>query len=514
MKKIILGLLVCNIPAISLSASRRCTKFTTIETVPYVITEPGKYILCRNVTHVGAGPAITIASSNVELCLFARNITLTNPAATGILVNKGEGEENQICCIKINNDSIENVFVGAQTGSGIHIRNACKVHLDNMFTVNHGNGLLIENSEDIFVEHSNFSSAQQDGARIRGSSIITFEKSTFQDNNTSIFCETSELTGCRDFKISNCSFPNALLGIHLDLRTLEGMLLANSTFSITELTALENYMVLLGTGVPLDNVNTVGIKFCTFSSSLNIQGVINYLGGTGLNIDASMFELSSEDEGSLIRLATGSSAVQVKNCILKTTLNRNGITAQGSSALIQKNIFQDFSFAVRINGANQTTVDQCVMGNGIAAGVQINGGANVDNVISDCLILSCQNDDGDAAGILMPTITSRHNVIKNNIIVNNSEGIILSGSNNTIVNNDVILNRNNGIQLFVTALANSVQRNRSHSNNTTGFIQDGLLVDNEFYYNTAHFNGVQFANIPVVKNPGTPTKEASNIEPA
>ena len=522
MKKIFLGVVVASMALCALEAkkcNKPCTKVTNIESVPYVISEPGKYMLCKDVTYTGTGAAITISSSDVELNLFAHNITLTDPAATGIDIFKGDTPEDRICCIRITNDSIKNTSLDPQTGNGIHIRNACKVQLHNLFTVNHEDGLLIENSQDIMVESCQFYNAQIWGAQVHGSSLVTFEKCTFKDNDTSleitVFMPPDAANiPCQDIKILNCSFPNAFDTTHIDAQAFDGLIIEHTTFSVTANTN-EDMLFLNGS-------NSI-IKCCTFSTDQVIDSILDFR-GSGIIIESCLFESTFLDpiptNDHLINLF-GSLDVLIKGCTITGSATKRGIRSFfASNVLIQDTLIQNCFRGIELEGAFANTIERCIVSNCASSGIFLTNGATA-NVVTDCLITNTSTNITSPAegGIHFEAdFVSTDNVIKNNAVSRNNEGIKVTATNdsNTIFNNDVMGNLRDGIDIN-TALNNSVQHNRAYSNLADGIDQNtGDIDDNEFYFNTAHDNtDNNYENVPVIVNPGdTPTLEGSNIEPS
>ena len=115
---------------------------------PTVITQPGSYVVTRNISSAGSGPAIVIASSNVTLHLAGH--TLSGPGGkqgTGILVDGA---------------SAVNVLGGAITrfGTGVEVRGSTNVRVEGLHIDGEDAGgpppgevgIMVVNSRAVFLE--------------------------------------------------------------------------------------------------------------------------------------------------------------------------------------------------------------------------------------------------------------------------------------------------------------------------------------------------------------------------
>ena len=150
------------------------------------------------------------------------SIKLTKSKATGISV-KNASE------IAIKNDVIKNVSSKNQKGNAIHVSNANKVFLDTIFTENNLNGLLIENSTDVIVLHSQFLNPRNSGASVLASTNVTFDTCVFSGsaNNGLIFSGQNQ-----DCTVIHCEFPNAEF-TNLLVQQINGMVVDTCSFTNT-----------------------------------------------------------------------------------------------------------------------------------------------------------------------------------------------------------------------------------------------------------------------------------------
>ncbi len=184
---------------------------TAIAKLPYTISQAGKYYIPNNLTFTGSGPAITIASDNVSLNFYNNALILTNPGASGILINNAKE-----CTIENGIIQGKNVGLAIQNAAGIHVEttffNSSTVSCQGSHSITfdtvsfEGDGQNVtpalsigQNSEHITVTHATFSNWLN--------SIEAADLSGFQIINTIVQGEGNLLTiGASNVQIQNSTF--------------------------------------------------------------------------------------------------------------------------------------------------------------------------------------------------------------------------------------------------------------------------------------------------------------------
>lgn len=452
--------------------------------IPYIITRSGDYQLEENITYNGSGNALTIQANNVKLSLGNHYINLTNPNATGIYVRN-------IYEFEIESDAIKNTSTQNQNGFGIHIINAQKGLVKNVFTINHLNGLSIESSSDILVKCSRFINAAQAGAFVMTSTNVTFDTCVFAENVYGL-----KLTGSnQDCNINNCDFPSSSLS-NLLVQQINGLFIENCSFTnITGDPAKPN-LVQLGDADPSQVCNDVIIRNCT---------IINRPSHSPLG--------NTAPEGLGIYQGTG---FLVESCVIDID-NTNQDPAADLSGIHISNPGLGLAGTV----ASNVIIRDCLIQGPATDGLYPDVGSS-GVVIEGCLVSGAQKD-----GIFLAGTTA--STVRNNTVVNNgTNGIFLGETsignavNNNVVNNNgfnpilsSLLPLGNGIAIATDSSANTLQHNEVFNNAVNGIDDQG--TGNQIYYNTSYgnlnLNYNAATDIIIVSHPGDPAKAAENIAP-
>lgn len=444
------------------------------EKIPFTIKRPGKYVLSENIKFRGSGSAIIIKADNVQLNLGSFSIFLSNPDATGILVDNASE-------FVISNDSITNKSSNAQNGFGISVVGAQKGLIDNVFTNNHLNGLKIQDSLDIQIKNSEFSNATV-GALVVNSTNIAFNKCVFNAcGNGLMFSGTNQ-----DCSVVNSDFPSATFA-NLLVQQMNGFLVENCSF--TEVGTTPNgksALVQFGDADPAQLCNDVVMRSCTVvnkSANTSPEGIGIYQGAGFL----------------------------VESCVIDTTNIGQDPEADLSGIHISNPGL----------GANGTLASNVIIRNCVVQGPATDGfypdvgSSNV--LIENCLATGAQKD-----GIFLAGTTA--SLVKNNLVTNNGTNGIFLGEesiSNAVLNNTVINNGASSIASSIPPIECGIGIAADSSNNTiqhndvldnTSFGINDLGSGNTVYFNTAFSNPVNYsANITDVSLPGGPAKSAENI---
>ncbi|MDR3550477.1 MAG: right-handed parallel beta-helix repeat-containing protein [Candidatus Babeliales bacterium] len=451
--------------------------------IPFVIKHSGNYQLSEDIVFNGAGSAITINANKVKLFLGTHSITLSDPNGVGIFVNNSSEFE-------IESDKIENISLAPQDGIGICVTDANKGLIKNVFTVNHFNGLLIQNSTDICVESSQFLDAVGGAAFVEGSTNVCFDSCVFANSGYGlIFTGTNQ-----DCSVLNSEFPSSTFS-NLLVQQMNGMMLQNCSFSNVAGDPAKLNLVQFGDALPEQLCNDVIIKNCTI---VNRPAHTPTLGNTA-------------PEGLGIYQGSG---FLVESCVIDID-NTNQDPAADLSGIHISNPGLGTLGTI----ASNVMVRNCVVQGPATDGVYPDVGSS-GVVIDNCLVTGAQKD-----GIFLAGTTA--STVKNCTVVNNGTNGIFLGEvsvGNSVNNNIVDGNGLNpilssippfgsGIGIASDSTTNSIARNELFNNTINGIDDEG--TGNRIFYNTAYANGglnyFAATDTIIMSNPGDPAKSAENI---
>lgn len=241
------------------------TRVITQKDLPALLDRSGDYSLCTDLIY--DGNAITITANNVKLNLN-HSLTLTNAAANGVVVN-GASE------VVIENDHIINTSLNPQTGSGIYLLNATHITIENIYTLQNANGLLVQNSRDVQVVHSRFENAGVAGAQVTGSTNVDFADSVFDGNNLGLFFSATN----QDCSVTKCKFPSSqsqsLFAQQINGMTIDNCLFSNAFLTPAQPGIFQNIVQFGDTDLFFNNVI---IKNSTFVNTTNPNTGVEGLG--------------------------------------------------------------------------------------------------------------------------------------------------------------------------------------------------------------------------------------------
>ncbi len=462
-----------------------CDHVHAIKSVPFVITEPGKYCVKNDLVHTLATPAIIIAADNVTLNFSNHSLTLQNPAAVGIFA-EGQSE------IAIENDKISAVGPISLTGFAIHLISCQKVTIDNILTQNVRRGVFLQACSDATVSNSRFiDSPNPTGATGRGvaatnSTGITVDHCTV--NNVTV---AFQFQICSNVVVNDCKVSNGNGGAQFGPAVVQGPGSNNCVLTNSEFFNMGSVSAFGGHNFLVDN--------CSFHASANnpfnlLQIEFGITSGDNVVIRNSTFT-ALDTAGALGIFAAQSTGLLIENCI--ATVN-----FPDSAAIALGEVDPDFPQLV----VKDAIVRNCIATGGTSRGIYVFGSGNSGITIQDCVA-----ERASIAGI----IVEGSNVVVQNCKVQNNPGnginIEVTAHRNSLIDNVVATNGLHGIQVAPGALNNHVQGNKVFDNGLDGI--SNLGTNTETYYNTSCNNGnVDCGGVtPAQPNNVAPVLTGSNI---
>lgn len=192
-----------------------CARQFKICEVPVVIDQPGKWFVCEDLCYDGTGTAILITANNVTLDFLNHDLVLS-ASATGI-------EAQNVRELVIKNDLISTPTVSEQSAStAIYLTGCEKVRLENIFTANTFEGLLLDNNcVDItvhnchFKNHTGGSTGNGSAVDDNGSSSLSFDQCIFEGTTGAgvIPALMTFFASSTNVRFSSSQFSNADIGI-------------------------------------------------------------------------------------------------------------------------------------------------------------------------------------------------------------------------------------------------------------------------------------------------------------
>ena len=417
------------------SLDTNCAPSIAIDSVPYVITESGKYCVTEDLIYSGDSVAITVNADNVSINFANHSLSLTNTDAVGIEVQGNE--------FLLENDKISGPTGGTADNAAIFLNGVNKATLRNIYTQNTTHGVMMTNASDVIIENSLFQnhSGLEDedvtplggGVWMELSTNVSIDSCTFE-GITAVTVEGQTANGVFIFEsinvsITNSSFSDWLIAINVysainlkienclaiasqysdeslvqlgntfsDVLYVEDVVIRNSTFfQPYDVPGFDGLLLYQGSGCLLENVvvNTISGLFDGYApAGIHIGCSVNGECDPGVAFD----NVYAQD-----CLVTGQnySGLYVEEG-RNITFNRSQFTQA-----TQANVFFDAA-------AQNCIISNSVMGNAVGAGygVYIHAGAT-ENAIIDSEIAN------NGAGGVIVAGTAADNFIRGNRIFEN-----------------------------------------------------------------------------------------------
>ncbi|MBA3954333.1 right-handed parallel beta-helix repeat-containing protein [Candidatus Dependentiae bacterium] len=550
-----------------------CDAITPIRSVPFTITESGKYCLAQDVTYTGSDAAITIAASNVNLNLANHNIILPEGSTATAIAMDGVNE------VTIENDSLRAAnptSIEETETTGIRIANSTDITVKNVNIDNLNTGIFITNSRGLRVLRSYFHNITFRAVDAFSSDDIAIEDSkfvndlAFTDAGTAgvRFNSTSgklDTPSCRNIRISDCQFSGTSLGGPIQLRFVDGALVENTTVSVDN--EIFNANLLQGgspntgaTGTDLDNAltaNSIIIRNSSFKSQNVANGTdgIVLAAGSGALIENVVVDVNSPQDptgnppylnGALHISASDQPCLTVSGVDVPVCGNPNAVY---SNVRVSNSSFRNQGFygVIISSGTRNVVIEECIISRN-NRGIRIVGSTFVT-------LKNSSIEDNTTNGVLLsaslPSLpisdnpnqtflsSSNNTIVDNRVSGNGGEGIFVTGvlfpagsteqqpqgtsataNANVIEHNIVTSNKLNGIRLGANTSNNSVRENlvigHLFSAAAVGILNQGpasgAFAGNEFTYNEAHSNITNYsAGIAAIVVQGDPALAGQNI---
>jgi len=422
--------------------------------IPYVITRPGKYVLKEDIYYKGSQNAITIAANDVKLDLRNFSITLKNSTATGILVSN-------VSEIVIMSDAIINISNSSQTGYGIHLVDANKVLLSNIFTENHFDGLFIENSTDVTILKSQFLNPVNAGAAVSASTNVIFNGCVFagSSNNGLLFSGTNQ-----DCTLINSDFPDAQFS-NLLVQQINGMSVENCSFTNNGGDPGKANLVQFGdVNTPDQIVNDLIFKNCTIVNRPSAGGNtapegLGLYNVSGALVDSCIVDIDNtgqpqEIDLSSIHIGNGTGVQIGTNIIIRNTISKGPAT---------DGYYPDI-------GSTNIVIDTCLASNALKDGIFLAGTSA--SVVQNCTVVN-----NGTNGIFLGEVSSDNAVI-NNVVIQNGFNII------TPITDPSLPPTGTGIGIASDSFSNLIQNNQVFDNAVMNIQDNGIgnmLIDNTVF---------------------------------
>ncbi|MBS0636558.1 MAG: right-handed parallel beta-helix repeat-containing protein [Verrucomicrobia bacterium] len=405
-----------------------CAQDTPIDMVPVTLTKPGKYCVTKELVYRGSGDAITIAASNVTINFKNHDLSLRNPAATGIFAGN-------VSEITILNDKIALVTGPAtDTSAAILFDTVTKGRIDNVFTENTFIGVHIMGSNDVALKNSHHkdhtssfssSSLTPTAVRVFNSTAVAIDGIAVEGNSGIVnpYSTTGiEFNGgCRGCSLTNSKIIESdgpLLAFEIDGLQIENCLFSNSAGS----SPIGASTIQLGNSDgPANDINIANSSFINEFGGPNVIGLW-LLSGSGCTIDNCIVDTITSEGGSAAVYVGFINASTYSNAVIRNS------TVQNQN-----------DFGILLDHASNFIVENCKIIDSQVANIKLNDA-------TQCTISNCVSSGSEGYGIQLTNLAST-NAILANVVNANRNGISIASDalNNHLQDNKVFDNSGNGI---------------------------------------------------------------------
>lgn len=442
-----------------------CNAPIAINYVPFVINEPGKYCVTKDLVYSGSAAAITVNASNVTINFHNHSLTLNNSAAIGVLAQN-------VSEFTLENDVIQGAALyKTATSAAVSLIDVEKATLSNIYTLNTTKGVRLENCTDVLIENSllraheglvlpapgiiSSVSPQTIGAGIWvfASTHIVVDGCTLEGADLSSPLATGEASNAilvegpsSDLIIRNATFSNWLSTMTLNQVT--GVLIENCMAEASSLSTSN----LLELGSMSSQANDIIIRNATFRQETAVPGFdgLLFLNGSGCLMENVVIDVTTENDTDVSPYYPGAihvgcavnghvsctpmlaySDILAKNCIVKGENQYGLLVENGSDITFTDSQFTDASLAnifldgaVDVNHISIFGAHGCIIKNstissatGSGNGILINAGADTNAIVR------CDVSDNSQNGIVVSQYAHKTQLIGNSVFDNVGIGI-------------------------------------------------------------------------------------------
>ena len=439
-----------------------CLETFKICEVPAVISQPGKWFVCKDLTYTGTGAAIIIAANNVTLDFNEHDLTLTQDGSVGVLAQ-------DVREIVIKNDAIIGVpGSSSSTSAALQFIGCADVIIENIFTTNTASGIRLDVSElnpttNVTVKNCHLLNHNTTGA---GGAAYIRSLSAAPLNNAGLFVENCYFSGNTGSIDTSTSMIEIIGSFDTQIRS---SIFANSSIAIA----------FFGDGLLVDNCQISGDITNTFNL-VQVGDTNTPQAGNNVIIRNTTVQVAAPAEGNVFFdgiIAGFGSGLLIENVIIDTQA-RGG---EGFPVVGAIHLGGDQPALAAPAQFNDVKILNTIIKNANDNGILSEGESHnliVDNVTIEQAVSSVVATTG-----AIHFFGTNGSTVKNSLIANNNtDGILLEAAgtsgapaaNNTIVGNTIARNTPNGVELTTGSLRNAVVNN-IFTGNGTPIVDNGTL---------------------------------------
>lgn len=434
-----IALYACFLPAFAMAKESHkrchtCRPPTVICSVPYRITESGKYCVDKDLVYTGSGAAIEVLANNVSINFNNHSLTLTNLAATGI-------HADSVFELVVENDRLTfDAPLFDITGSLIHLNNVNKATFDNLYLFNTSIGVLIENSSDIHLINSQI--REVNAANVLASpnvnGLVIDNCNMYNTLDSTVAVAGIFLEGVRNCRISNSQLFNTdIFG-----RIVTDCIVDN----ISAITSDPDYIfsaLQLGSSGEEAIAESCIVRNSTFTTDDSSEGIdiVRVFGvlienctitGTGI------YPLILGPEGS-----GGSTDVKVQNCVIRGGSAAAIVLESGPDAITTgieiSNCLIEYGAEANIDIGHIGSITGCVIKDNTIQYSLGDGILTNADTATGCTILNNVIANNCGRAVYLATGCTQ-NLVADNKVLRNGDGIIDDGVNNLLDDNTEFTN--------------------------------------------------------------------------